>query len=1154
MDCASAPALYESSAEYYSNEQKKSLRTNQSPTKSPDLQQIGDSYVKAESRHIPSTTEKQLRQHQKLQSEVSASAINIKPSRGYQTLFPEINTDPTRKTQATTIFEKRRKNLVQLIANNFGNLPIRTTLPAVEFSTRRVTAAGDSAAVREMQVAAETASFAHNQNRQLLQGYSKTYRPYPVYRPNLAAGADRTKTNPTLTTLYDFRDKYLPQRAEEATTKRATLIPYTRSYTDAIEKQEPYTRPGISSLKEFLNKARNKTVSTTTETSKISEIASTTDNRNSEVAKKLTIESKSSFESVTMLPDVTQENNYYFETSPSDKINTYTTKSLRDATEPSYQEPKEKLNRLNLEAFGPTEPTFKTTLAEKYYGNLPNRPGLLVPPSLTPKTLHSLAIYYATGLDNFATTAAPEEVESTTLSFDEYEAMEEGLPTLFSQQTVNKYSNLFGHDSNNADLLQDIKLDPNGTFNELAEDLSTQMSQNPLATSPQIRELAQVFTHALSAYLQDPVQFRKVLSDIRPTPPSFGEMLTSDELLFNTEPTTTVNEDEQEILGFSDDHKVRVPLASLREGKSLQTNTETKITNVPTTTIAPSTTEILTTSSTTTTRRTPFRCCGRISASYTTAPPPKEPTSSPSLFTNTGSDQTLLNKFNEKFISSTENTYVMQKYGGFQNNTQVINSSHYGVNDYSGNYKPLNDYTEVTNLPSAWGIDATLTPVTNGNVFESKRIKSTIPATTPVYFTETESIELENEEELQRAHSQSFVTPQANSVRQGKTINLDDTKLSFKKPSENLEAPTAATVDTTTAPTTTDLPSTTAKYETESLPTTSAISDSIFTSPDSERTTYQLPSTYENWHSTIMVDPITLNDGLSSTGSDQGSVDFDDRSNTWSLTTSTVPPTEYTETSEQTVSSTLAVELSTLSGRTQERYGRLLKDSSTEPPQELTTIADTVVEKAKEIMEGMNSTTTEKLVNVMMKTKSKTVKRLILLLIQTCDDDHNSTAEASKKALLEALMAVSQKDMEEVAKEQAATEYPSTTAGYDYFKTTFFSRRMDSQPVRFENARRGKSLQFDASAINSLSQTATTESVNNEQTEVPTTLSPTTVSSQKAAKVTSKTAIDDSKLTVVNWPVAQARVSPHAANLKPSSDTRALELLRSLYTIAARWG
>lgn len=1103
-----------------------------SPTKIPNLQHIEESSIRPEPKRAPiSNTTEKLHRHQKYKADIPPSGF--KSARRFQTLFSEPN--PTQKTQGTTPVESK-KNLVQLIANNFGNVPKRTTVPIFEYSTRR-----NFIGLNEMQVAAETASFARNQNRQYLQDYNKTYRPYPVYTPNLTSAPEKTKANSNLTTLYNLRDKYLPETTIKPTTKPVTSAPYSKSYTEINYKQEPYTRPGISSLKEFLEKEKNKTLGKPTQTEKFVEAFTTTSKPNIEPEdKKLTIETKNSFESVTKIPDVTREDDDYIESSSSDRVNSYTTNFVPEATEPSYQERRERLiSKLNFQAYGPTEPTFKATLTEKYYGNLSNRPGLIVPPSLTPKTLHSLAIYYATGLDNFATTATPEDDESTTTTFDEYDAVEDGLPELFSQHTVNKYSSLFAHGTNDVDLRENMKLDPNSTYNELVDDLSTQMSQNPLATSPQIRELAQVFTHALSAYLQDPVQFRKVLSDIRPTPPNFRDMLTTDELLYNTEATTTVNEDDQEILGFSDEHKVKAPSVSLRQGKAIKTNAELTTINYPTTTSIPTTTDIETTSSITTTIRTPFRCCGRISASYTTAAPSKEPFTTSSPFTNTAAVHinTLSNKLEENIVSTTEGNDRMQRFGGFQNNKYQENGK---------NTESFDDYAEITKLPSAWGIDATLAPTTKGNIFESKRIRYTgvFPETTPVYFTETENFELDNEEELQRAHSQSFIAPQSNNIRQGKQLSFE-TKGNVKKPSENLEAPTQSSIETTTLPTTTDS-TTTLKDQPESLPTISSISN-IFTSPDSDRTTYQLPTTYENWQSTIMLDPITLNDGLSLTGADHNETDHEQQTSSWSLTTVTTQEPEYTETSEP---STTAIGLATLSGRTQERYGRLLKDSTTNTPQEITT--DTVVEQAKEIMGGMNATTTEKLMNVMMKTKSKTVKRLILLLIQTCDDDHNSTAEASKKALLEALMAVSKKDMEEVAKEQAATESPTTTPEYDYVKTTLFRRRMDSYPENIESDRRGKSLKFDASAINSLSQ-STTESFKTDETETPTTAIPTTVGVPKINKRIATKTIENANYPT-NSPSAQARVALQPVNGKGTSDTRALELLRSLYTIAARWG
>lgn len=998
-----------------------------------------------------------------------------------------------------------------------------------------------------MQVAAETAAFANNNNRQYLQDFhNKNYRPYPVYTPNVPV-KPKPKSNPNLTTLYDIRDKPLSSSTPEPTTKRPTLLPYTKSYSTIIEKQEPYTRPGISLLKGYLQKEKNKTLTTTTE--KIPQVTARSDQI--EKHSKVTIDTKDSFESATKIPRTTRADGHT-ETSSSEKYSVYssTKQATQTTTEPSYQERRERLMRkLNLDRFGPTGPTeatVSTTIADRYFGDQPNRPGLVVPPSLTPKTLHSLAIYYATALDNLSTTQNPEENETVTPTFDEYEAMEEVLPALFSRQTINKYSSLFGQQMSNAELLEEIRADPNGTYNELAEDLTVQQSQNPIASSPQIRELAQVFTHALSAYLQDPVQFRKVLSDIRPTHPSFGDLLTTTEESINTEPTTTVNEEDDEILGFSDDHKSVPLLSGVREPKALGITTAYPVTEEFTTTQRPVTEYSTLSSSISTTPRSPFRCCGRISASYTSPSTPVTPTTS--VYTNTVAVNvnTHANNYSEA-ATTTESDYSNHKYGGFQNNALSLNDSPYGTNGVSTEGKPLSEYVEATNLPTAWGIDPS---ASTSHDFESKKIRTTttIPTTTSVYFTETESVELENEEELQRAHSQSFAAPQGNSIRHGKQLTFDAEPI--RKPAEDLEAPTIADEDLTTLQTTTQ-PTTTIRVTEAEILTTTPVTDTVFTSLDNDKTTNQFAwsSTYGNWQSTV-IDPITLNDGLSPTALDQNQgLSY----NTYVPNTATTP-TEFIPT-EQTASSTTSIDVTTLENKDTERHGRLLRDSSTEPAQDLTTISDTVVEKAKEIM---NATTTEKLMNVMKKTKSKTVKRLILLLIQTCDDDHNTTAEASKKALLEALMAVSQKDMEDIAKEDETTEVPTT----EIDRTTVY-RRTD-RIERTRGDRRGKSLNYDPSAINSLSNAVTTESVSVKTTEdletVATTSSPlrTNPTSRRGlrkfhVRTTPVEPKTTTKAPFVDTPIAEARVAT-PSDLKTTSDTRALELLRSLYSIAARWG
>ncbi|XP_039760030.1 mucin-5AC [Pararge aegeria] len=1170
VDCASAPALYESSVEYYSNEQKKAQRTS-NLSKNPDRQQIGiDSNVRAESKRtpvtVPSTTERFLRHRQKLQSDTPPPNAQA-TARSYQTLF---DISPTQRTAATA-FEKRRKNLVQLIANNFGNPPSRTTVPVSDSSTHKsIIPAYDHNSLKEMQVAAETASFAQNQNRQYLQYNSnnKNFRPYPVYTPNLTASPPKTKSSPTLTTLYDIQAKHVPQYVEEATTKRQTLVPYTKSYVSTVnERREPYTRPGVSLLRDFLEKEKNKSISATTEkfedTARSDKVESKLKSEN-----KIAAETNDSFESVTKIPQTTRD----------EKISTYTivdvyansNPTTQVTTEQTYQERRDRLLRkLSADITDTNEPTTDTTLTEKYYGDQTNRPGLVVPPSLTPKTLHSLAIYYATALDNLSTTPPPEDDATTTPAFDAYEPIENSLPALFSRHTITKYSNLFGSDADKAELLEEIKLDPNSTFNDLAEDLTLEMSQGPLATSPQIRELAQVFTHALSAYLQDPVQFRKVLSDIRPTHPSFAEMLSSNDEAINTEPTTTVNEDDQEILGFSDDHKVKdhkISENSVRGGKALNIATDYPTTvedfTTTTTTAGPSTSYY------STTPRSPFRCCGRISASYTTAPTPRQ------YYSTVNANKAAVKVNLLAVANHNEDTSTTENYTPFRNerlqNTKFV--SRFGKPISPFDITPSTDYTEITTLPTAWGgeaFDSTLAPITNSHqMFESKKIKSTQSVTdpTPVYFTVTDSIdsvELENEEELQRAHSQSFVSPQSNGLRQGKQLK-DDQKV-VRKPSEDLEAPTQDGIDitTTTVQPSTTQPTTTLRDQTEALTTVTPISSSVFTSPDIDKSTndFQWPTTFGNWHSTIL-DPITLNDGLSVTGPEEGVSETSQQTNGWTLDTATTPTT-YSTTTDPTVSSTTNIEI-TSTDKQNERFGKLLREStSTEPAQDLSTVTDTIVEKAKEIMEGMNATTTQKLMNVMKKTKSKSVKRLILLLVQTCDDDHNSTAEASKKALLEALMAVSPKDMDEIAKEEEATETPVTIPDTDFVKTTLYQRRMDRIPMQAV-ARRGKSLNVDVEAINSLSNpttvqptTITTESIKTEETTEYTTFStvrPTLASRRGGRKFMPKTTeVEQTSTTIADRPIAEARL-PAQIELKPQSDTRALELLRSLYTIAARWG
>lgn len=64
-----------------------------------------------------------------------------------------------------------------------------------------------------------------------------------------------------------------------------------------------------------------------------------------------------------------------------------------------------------------------------------------------------------------------------------------------------------------------------------------------LRDSTDLRELAQVFSRALSAYLEDPDSFRRILSEVRPTEPTSAH---------TSETTQALEENEDEVLDFSD--------------------------------------------------------------------------------------------------------------------------------------------------------------------------------------------------------------------------------------------------------------------------------------------------------------------------------------------------------------------------------------------------------------------------------------------------------------------------------------------------------------------------------------------------------------------------------------------------------------------------
>ncbi|XP_057660162.1 uncharacterized protein LOC130896232 isoform X1 [Diorhabda carinulata] len=158
-----------------------------------------------------------------------------------------------------------------------------------------------------------------------------------------------------------------------------------------------------------------------------------------------------------------------------------------------------------------------------------SRPGLVVPPSVGPQTLHTLSVYFANALDEvIAQKAKTSNKHQEKLMMDN----KEKLTTLLTQMTVHGYNQLFYK-----------KSPPDNTNNN---EKNVTKKEDFKLESPQIRQLAKNFTLALSAYLNDPEMFRKDLENYRPTEPP--------------ETTTEIAGIDEELLNYSDtDTKTNLP-------------------------------------------------------------------------------------------------------------------------------------------------------------------------------------------------------------------------------------------------------------------------------------------------------------------------------------------------------------------------------------------------------------------------------------------------------------------------------------------------------------------------------------------------------------------------------------------------------------------
>lgn len=154
------------------------------------------------------------------------------------------------------------------------------------------------------------------------------------------------------------------------------------------------------------------------------------------------------------------------------------------------------------------------------------------------------------------------------------------------------------------------------------------------------------------------------------------------------------------------------------------------------------------------------------------------------------------------------------------------------------------------------------------------------------------------------------------------------------------------------------------------------------------------PNTWSTLSYSVFLDPLTINDGLMS-GNDQ----------------STTAPSQHTFNpySTPTYNGITEPTVPQDTGNDITRQGKAQPFPETASPTH-DDYMQVMQRKANEMFGNLNDTQADHLMNVMKKAdKNKNVRRLILLLIQTCDDDYNTTVEQSREALLNALIRMDSK-------------------------------------------------------------------------------------------------------------------------------------------------
>ncbi|KAL7293691.1 hypothetical protein TKK_0012767 [Trichogramma kaykai] len=823
--------------------------------------------------------------------------------------------------------------------------------------------------------------------------------------------------------------------------------------------------------------------------------------------------------------------------------------------------------------------------------------------SAGPSTLHSLALYFANTDEDYNTEGPTDSVinfqyfETTPNPIEKKNTSVIDLPTsILTQHTISSYIELFN--LNNAlennitgDTSYDMSDDENFA-DEDSSDLDIQQSEGPLngvkkSNNTKLRELAQVFTQALSAYLQDPDTFKRVLTEIRPTEPQNIENEITTDIPTTTEDYPSVTKEKDEVLDFSDD------INGIRRRRPITT-----------TTVVPETTK----NDSNETTYQPYYTPDYFAR--TTPYPDESLNEAQSSYTQPKSDNRFSYGgnavFDSKKINYKSNDYnngkdysnylpnEQSRYGGFQNNSATTYSP-YGKNVKPSNSTPISDNYVASSTPATYEIAPPQNFVPSQSSIDTN-LKLSDVLTPPAFSTSYSVSSTANTAPIS-------TTTKTKSVNTG-TSGSNVTPV-YKRPQETT---TSSTTTTTTTSTTTKEPfriryydpTTVKPRKAESLVTASSSNTNFknsFNNVDSNErkneksASNQKQSNNENnfnknnhnnqnnhlwtssptvtqlWETTVFIDPDHINRGLDSgeprISQPSSNIDFrsttvtprdelfaneasnsvtpqnfaNDQSTPWqwapnnndSPTAFTLLPNinfagnDNTATPTPTYTTRSSITTTITSSIT---ATNAVPPTSPDVPTRISifNITENEIQMAHNMFGSLNESSSNTLMKVMKQADNNaTVRQLVLLLISHCNGPQNKTMEEEKEEVLNALLKLpvnefTSEESRELIKGISKlhlplgkdAKSPSTIAATTSAPIT--STTPGEPVVTTYRSRSGR--KFKASTVKSNSSYAKVASNNNPR-------------SDRKAKSTEEGTI---------------------------SDSRALDLLRSLYTIAAKWG